>query len=143
MLTFLQLPWASLSLASTTFFGILLAGLTWIMPGINAILIAFRRPDLYQLTNNTGRFLGLPRLVWIGIIWLIFIVPVYAAAFGYPVYQGLQQSGTSYLALTNVSGVGWALIFVVVGIIVYFVMRAVNVRHGINVKMIFQELPPD
>ena len=113
------------------------------MPGINAILISFRRPDLYQLTNNTGRFLGLPRLVWIGIIWLIFIVPVYVAAFGYPVYQGLQQSGTSYLALTNVSGVGWALIFIVVGIIVYFVMRAINVRHGINVKMIFQELPPD
>lgn len=143
LLTFVQLPWANLSLASTTFFGILLAGLTWIMPGINAVLIPFRRPDLYQLTNNTGKFLGLPRLVWIGIVWLIFIVPVYAAAFGYPVYQGLQQSGASYLALTNVSGVGWALIFLVVGIIVYFVMRAVNTSRGINVKMIFQELPPD
>ncbi len=143
LLTFVQLPWASLSLASTTFFGILLAGLTWIMPGINAILIPFRRPDLYQLTNNTGKFLGLPRLVWIGIVWLIFIVPVYAAAFGYPVYQGLHQSGASYLALTNVSGVGWALIFIVVGIIVYFVMRAVNTSRGINTKMIFQELPPD
>ncbi len=143
LLTFVQLPWANLSLASTTFFGILLAGLTWIMPGINAVLIPFRRPDLYQLTNNTGKFLGLPRLVWIGIVWLIFIVPVYAAAFGYPVYQGLQQSGASYLALTNISGVGWALIFVVVGIIVYFVMRAVNASRGINVKMIFQELPPD
>jgi amino acid transporter len=143
LLTFVQLPWASLSLASTTFFGILLAGLTWIMPGINAILISFRRPDLYQLTNNTSKFLGLPRLVWIGIVWLIFIVPVYAAAFGYPVYQGLQQSGAKYLALTNASGVGWALIFIVVGIVVYLVMRAVNTSRGINVKMIFQELPPD
>jgi amino acid transporter len=143
LLTFVQLPWASLSLASTTFFGILLAGLTWIMPGINAVLIPFRRPDLYQLTNNTGKFLGLPRLVWIGILWLIFIVPVYAAAFGYPVYQGLQQSGASYLALTNVSGVGWALIFLVIGIVIYYVMRAVNTSRGINVKMIFHELPPD
>ena len=143
LLTFVQLPWASLSLASTTFFGILLAGLTWIMPGINAILISFRRPDLYQLTNNTSKFLGLPRLVWIGIVWLIFIVPVYAAAFGYPVYQGLQQSGAKYLALTNASGVGWALIFLVIGIVIYYVMRAVNTSRGINVKMIFQELPPD
>jgi amino acid transporter len=132
-----------LSLASTTFFGILLAGLTWIMPGINAILIPFRRPDLFQLTNNTGKFLGLPRLVWIGIVWLIFILPVYGAAFGYPVYQGLQQSGAKYLALTNASGVGWALIFIVVGIIVYLIMRVVNTSRGINVKMIFQELPPD
>jgi len=133
----------NLSLASTIFFGILLAGLTWIMPGLNAILIPFRRPDLFQLTNNTGRFLGLPRLVWCGIIWLIFIVPVYAAAFGYPVYQGLKTSVTSYLSLSSASGVGWALIFLLIGIVIYFVMRAVNTSRGINVKMIFQELPPD
>ncbi len=132
-----------LTLASTTFFGILLAGLTWIMPGLNAILIPYRRPDLFQLTNNTGKFLGLPRLVWCGIIWLIFIVPVYVGAFGYPVYQGLIASGTSYLSLSNSAGVGWALIFLVVGIVIYFVMRAVNTSRGINVKMIYQELPPD
>lgn len=132
-----------LSLASTTFFGILLAGLTWIMPGLNAILIPVRRPDLFQLTNNTGKFLGLPRLVWSGIIWLIFIVPVYIAAFGYPVYQGLIKSGTSYLSLSNSAGVGWALIFVVIGIVIYFAMKAVNTSHGISTKMIFQELPPD
>ena len=132
-----------LSLASATFFGILLAGLTWIMPGLNAILIPYRRPDLFQLTNNTRKFLGLPRLVWCGIIWLIFIVPVYVGAFGYPVYQGLLASGTSYLSLSNSAGVGWALIFLVIGIVIYFVMRAVNTSRGINVKMIFQELPPD
>jgi len=132
-----------LSLASTTFFGILLAGLTWIMPGLNAILIPYRRPDLFQLTNNTGKFLGLPRLVWSGILWLIFIVPVYVGAFGYPVYKGLISSGTSYLSLSNSAGVGWALIFLVIGIVIYFVMRAVNTSRGINVKMIYQELPPD
>ena len=132
-----------LSLASATFFGILLAGLTWIIPGLNAILIPYRRPDLFQLTNNTRKFLGLPRLVWCGIIWLIFIVPVYVGAFGYPVYQGLLASGTSYLSLSNSAGVGWALIFLLIGIVIYFVMRAVNTNRGINVKMIFQELPPD
>jgi amino acid transporter len=140
---FYVLTFFGVSLASTTFFGILLAGLTWIMPGLNAILIPYRRPDLFQLTNNTGRFLGLPRLVWYGIIWLIFIVPVYLAAFGYPVYQGLRSSGTAYLSLSNSSGVGVALILIVIGIVVYFVMRSVNTSRGINVKMIFQELPPD
>lgn len=133
----------ALSLASTTFFGILLAGLTWIMPGLNAILIPYRRPDLFQLTNNTGKFLGLPRLVWSGILWLIFIIPVYVAAFGYPVYQGLRASATSYLSLSNASGVGWALIFLAVGIVIYIVMRVVNASRGINVKMIYQQLPPD
>jgi amino acid transporter len=140
---FYVLTFFGVSLASTTFFGILLAGLTWIMPGLNAILIPYRRPDLFQLTNNTGRFLGLPKLVWYGILWLIFIVPVYLAAFVYPVVKGLQSSGGSYLSLSNSSGVGWALVILVVGIVVYFVMKAVNNSRGINTKMIFQELPPD
>jgi amino acid transporter len=140
---FYVLTFFGVSLASTTFFGILLAGLTWIMPGLNAILIPYRRPDLFQLTNNTAKFLGLPRLVWYGIVWLIFIVPVYVAAFGYPVYHNLQTSGTAYLSLSNTSGVGVALILVAVGIVIYFVMRFVNTSRGINVKMIFQELPPD
>jgi amino acid transporter len=145
VLTFINqyIPSINLSLASTTFFGILLAGLTWIMPGLNAILIPYRRPDLFQLTNNTRKFLGLPRLVWFGIVWLIFIVPVYVGAYGYPVYQGLLKSGTTYLSLSNSAGVGWVLIFLVIGIVIYFVMRAVNTSRGINVKMIYQELPPD
>src|SRR5215469_8800815 len=140
---FYVLTFFNVTLASTTFFGILLAGLTWIMPGLNAILIPYRRPDLFQLTNNTGKFLGLPRLVWSGIIWLIFIVPVYVGAFGYPVYQGLRSGATSYLSLSNSSGVGVALIALAVGIVIYFLMRIVNASRGINVRMIFQELPPD
>jgi amino acid transporter len=140
---FYVLTFFGVSLASTTFFGILLAGLTWIMPGLNAILIPYRRRDLFQLTNNTGKFLGLPKLVWYGILWLIFIVPVYLAAFVYPVVKGLQSSGSSYLSLSNSSGVGWALVILAAGIVVYFVMRAVNSSRGINTKMIFQELPPD
>jgi amino acid transporter len=140
---FYALTFFGVSLASTTFFGILLAGLTWIMPGLNAILIPYRRPDLFQLTNNTGKFLGLPRLVWYGILWLVFIVPVYAAAFVWPVIKGLLASGSAYLALSNPSGVGWALLFIVAAIVVYFAMRFVNARRGINVKMIYQELPPD
>ncbi|MGH2495693.1 MAG: APC family permease [Ktedonobacteraceae bacterium] len=142
---FYLLTFFNFTLASTTFFGVLLAALTWIMPGINAILIRWRRPDLFQLTNTTRNFLGLPRLVWFGIVWLIFIIPVYLAAFVYPVVQGLQKQGGAYLSLSsaNTSGIGWALVFLAVGIIIYFVMRAINTSRGINVKMIYQELPPD
>src|SRR5947209_11073668 len=134
---FYLLTFFNFSLASTTFFGVLLAGLTWIMPGFNAILIRWRRPDLFQLTNNTRSFAGLPRLVWFGILWLIFIIPVYLAAFVYPVVQNLQKQGGAYLSLSsaNTSGIGWALIFIVVGIIIFFVMRAINTSRGINVKM--------
>lgn len=134
-----------LSLASTTFFGVLLAGLTWIMPGLNAILIPYRRPDLFQLTKNTSTFAGLPRLVWYGILWLVFIIPVYAAAFLWPVIQGLlaAKSSSDFISFSNTTGIGAALILIVLGIVIYFVMRSVNNSRGINTKMMFQELPPD
>jgi len=140
---FYVLTFFGLNLASTTFFGVLLAGLTWIMPGLNAILIPYRRPDLFQLTNNTKKFLGLPRLVWYGIIWLIFIVPVYLAAFVYPVGQQLFGGGSGFLTFASSSGVTWAVGLVLVGIVIYFVMKAINNANGINTRMMFHELPPD
>ena len=142
---FYVLTFFNLTLASTAFFGVLLAGLTWIMPGLNAILLPYRRPDLFQQTNTTGTFLGLPRLVWYGIVWLIFIVPVYLAAFVWPVVQSVLsfKSASDFISYNNTSGVGWAVLVVLVGIVIYFVMKTVNNRQGIDTKMMFQELPPD
>ena len=142
---FYVLTFFGVSPASTIFFGVLLATLTWIMPGLNAVLIPYRRPDLFQLTNNTGKFLGLPRLVWCGILWLIFIVPVYLASFVWPLIQSVIsfKSASDFLTYSNTSGIGLALIIIVVGIIIYFVMKVINNSHGINTKMMFQELPPD
>src|SRR5260370_3469410 len=45
---FYVLTFFGVSLVSTTFFGILLSGLTWIMPGLNAILVPYRRLALLQ-----------------------------------------------------------------------------------------------
>lgn len=142
---FYVLTFFGVSPASTIFFGVLLATLTWIMPGLNAVLLPYRRPDLFQLTNNTGKFLGLPRLVWCGILWLIFIVPVYLASFVWPLIQSVIsfKSASDFLTYSNTSGIGLALIIIVVGIIIYFVMKVINNSHGINTKMMFQELPPD
>ncbi|HEV7237187.1 MAG TPA: amino acid permease [Ktedonobacteraceae bacterium] len=142
---FYVLTFFGVSPASTIFFGVLLATLTWIMPGLNAVLLPYRRPDLFQLTNNTGKFLGLPRLVWCGILWLIFIVPVYLASFVWPLIQSVLsfKNASDFLTYSNTSGIGLALIIIAVGIIIYFVMKVINNSHGINTKMMFQELPPD
>lgn len=141
---FYALTFFGVSPASTIFFGVVLGALTWIMPALNAILMPYRRPDLFQLTNNTGRFLGLPRLVWYGIIWLVFIIPVYLAAVIWPIIRSIQEKGASDFTNFNSSdGVALSLAVVLLGIIIYFVMKAINNSHGINTKMMFQELPPD
>ena len=41
-------PSGKLNLVATLWFSIFMAALTWIMPGVNAILIRFRRPDLVR-----------------------------------------------------------------------------------------------
>jgi hypothetical protein len=74
---------------------------------------------------------------------LIFIIPVYLAAFVQPLVASIQANGFNVLKITDSSGVGGSLVIVVIGIIIYFVMRAVNNSRGINTKMMFQELPPD
>lgn len=121
----------------------MLAALTWIMPGLNALCLPYRRPDLFQLTGRTGKVLGLPKLVWCGILWPLFILPVYASALLWPLIQGVRSGGTAYLGLANPSGIGMALVFVGVGIAIYIVMRLVNKARGIDVTLMFQELPPD
>ncbi|GAC1349150.1 MAG: APC family permease [Ktedonobacteraceae bacterium] len=141
---FYVLTFFGVSPASTIFFGVLLSALTWIMPGLNAILMPYRRPDLFALTNNTRNFLGLPRLVWYGIVWLIFIIPVYLAAAVWPVIKAIQANGASeFITFNSTDGVAFSLAVIVVGIIIYFVMKAVNTSSGINTKMMFHELPPD
>ncbi|HEY4385956.1 MAG TPA: amino acid permease [Ktedonobacteraceae bacterium] len=142
---FYILTFFNVTLAATTFFGVLLAGLTWIMPGLNAILLPYRRPDLFQLTGVTRTFLRLPSIVWYGIIWLIFIVPVYLAAFVWPVIQQLSavRSNSDFATFANTTGIVYALVIILLGIIIYFVMKVVNQRQGIEMKMMFQELPPD
>jgi amino acid transporter len=141
---FYVLTFFGVSPASTIFFGVLLAALTWIMPGLNAILMPYRRPDLFALTNNTRNFLGLPRLVWYGIVWLIFIIPVYLAAGVWPVIKAILANGASeFITFNSTDGVALSLVVIVVGIIIYFVMKAVNTSSGINTKMMFHELPPD
>jgi len=141
---FYVLTFFGVSPASTIFFGVLLAALTWIMPGLNAILMPYRRPDLFALTNNTRNFLGLPRLVWYGIVWLIFIIPVYLAAGVWPVIKAIQAKGASeFITFNSTDGVALSLAVIVVGIIIYIVMKAVNLSNKIDTKMMFHELPPD
>ena len=56
-----------LNLAGTAWFSIMMAALTWTLPGINAILVRFRRPDLVR---NAPYSRALP---WIGLAWLVFL----------------------------------------------------------------------
>ena len=124
-----------LNLAGTAWFAIVMLILTWIMPGINALLVRWRRPDLVR---NAPFSKALP---WLGLVWLLFPVWVYVFAVGKPIKQALQGTGRLHYLETN--GILDALFFYGLGVVIYFVMAYRSRAKGVDTKMLFTEIPPD
>src|SRR6266536_1492088 len=105
-----------LNLAGTAWFSITMAILTWTMPGVNALLVRIRRPDLVR---NAPFARALP---WVGLGWLVFPVWVYVLAVGKPIWDSLTVSGASKLTYLEQNGILDALIFYAIGVVIYLVM---------------------
>lgn len=131
-------PSGKLNLVATLWFSIFMAALTWINPGLNAILIRFRRPDLVR---NAPFKRALP---WVGVVWLVFPLWIYYFAAAKPIWQSVTGSGSNTgLAYLNSTGITGSLVFVAIGLIIFGVVKLHNRRGGIDEKMMFTELPPD
>jgi len=132
---FLATAGNKLNLAGTAWFAIVMALLTWTMPGVNALLVRFRRPDLVR---NAPFGKALP---WLGLAWLVFPVWIYIFAVFKPIEKSLQGSGKLHYLETN--GILDALVFFAIGLVIYIVMSMRSRAAGVDTKMLFTELPPD
>ena len=130
-------PDGKLNLVATLWFSIFMAALTWIMPGVNAVLIRFRRPDLVR---NAPYSRALP---WLGVAWLVFPLWIYYFAAVKPVWDTLRSSGTGRLNYLNHSGITGSLVFAGIGLVIYIVMKLVQRSKGVDTAMLFAEIPPD
>jgi amino acid transporter len=124
-----------LNLAGTAWFSIVMAVFTWSLPGFNAILVRWRRPDLIR---NAPFSKALP---WVGALWLLFPLWVYIFAVIKPIVNALKGGGALTYLETN--GILDAAVFYVLGLLIFFVMRYRARRAGVDEKMLFTELPPD
>jgi basic amino acid/polyamine antiporter, APA family len=115
-------------------------------PAINCILLKRRRPDIFELapTWSKRKFLGAPVMVWLGIIWLAYLVPIFALAnLWVPIHQmfGMESSVLlNYAFSTGLILVGAGLFL---GTIYYIVRRVYISRQGIDLNMIFSAIPPE
>ena len=124
-----------LNLAGTAWFSIVMALLTWTLPGVNALLVRLRRPDLVR---NAPFSRALP---WLGLAWLVFPVWIYIFAVIKPIEKSLRGSGKLHYLETN--GILDAGVFFAIGLVIYIVMRVRARSAGVDTKMLFTELPPD
>jgi amino acid transporter len=126
-----------LNLVASAWFTILASSLSWINPGINAILARFTRPDLVK----TAPFIKW--LPWLGIVWLAFTVALYWFAGLGPIIKNLRNSGSNPLSYLNSSGVSFVGIILVIGIVWYVIRSITNRRAGVETALMYKSLPPD
>ncbi len=112
---FLATTGNKLNLAGTAWFAIVMALLTWTMPGVNALLVRVRRPDLVR---NAPFGKALP---WLGLVWLVFPVWIYIFAVFKPIENSLEGGGKLHYLETN--GILDALLFYAIGVVIYVVMQ--------------------
>jgi len=131
-------PEGKLNLVATLWFSIFMAALTWIMPAVNAIVAPFTRKDLMR---------GAPWRLWLplfGLIWLAIMAITYWFAGIKPVTDFVgRATGESGLAYYNRTGLSFTIGAFVVAILIYVVQTVRNRRAGVNLAMMYQEIPPE
>jgi len=134
-------PDGKLNLVSTVWFSILMALFSWVMPGVNAIVSRFSRPDLIR--NAPWR-----RGLWaFGVIWLIFAVFTYWFAGIKPISDAvnaaLKPGKSGVLSYFNDNGITMTIALYAIAVIIYIAVAIRNRVAGVETSLLYHELPPD
>jgi len=133
---FLTLIYFDFNPVNYAFWSVLMTFTSFIFPAICALLLQRRRPDLMK---------AVPWRKWmvpVAILWLMIIIPFY-------IFAGVIGSvppltpGLSFVDYAMSTGLVATAVTIVLGIVIYFVLRWYNLKHGIDFKQIFQTIPPE
>ena len=105
------------------------------MASFAAIVLPYRRPDLFaQASEGVKRkIFGVPVITLLGLGNLLLFTLILIAAFKTPAFSGPTGSRA------NLFVVG----IYVSGFILYFVARAVRKARGVNLDLLYKEIPPE
>jgi hypothetical protein len=126
-----------LNLVASAWFTIVASGLSWILPGVNAVLARFTRPDLVK----DAPFIRL--LPWIGAVWLVFTVVLYWFAAINPILQNVTGAEASPFDYLNATGISFAIVIALIGVVWYVIQAIRNRQRGVETQLMYRMLPPD
>ena len=117
--------------------GVLAGVVTVIIVAIAALVFPTRRADLYRASPANVRFLGIPVLYIVAplsILCMLFLVWCTVA------YPALVMMG-------NTANMWWIPAFIgmiiVVGLVVYFGAKLIRRSQGVDIDLVYKELPPE
>src|SRR5579875_2001946 len=125
------------SVLSTSFFTLLslgvLAGVVTILAvSVAAITFPFRRPELYRSSPANISVAGIPLLVIVAILSIAVMIGLAYVVLSYPQLGIIPWQGFVFMGS-----------LVVAGLLIYFIARAVRSTQGVNLDLIYRELPPE
>ncbi len=130
------------SVLSTDFFTWLALGVEAgvvciVIVGVAALAFPSRRPDLYQSSPANVRFLGIPVLYIVAPLAILVMLFLTWCTVTFPA-----------LALAGDSGNLWQIpafmgMIVVVGLVIFYVAKFIRRRQGIDIDLVYRELPPE
>jgi basic amino acid/polyamine antiporter, APA family len=100
-----------------------------------AILLPYRRPELFNEAPQAvrRRIAGVPLITLLGIGNLVLFTLILIASFRTAAFSGP----------TGGRAIAFVVAIYVVGAIVYFAARALQQRRGVNVDLLYKEIPPE
>lgn len=133
------LAWSVLSSSFATLLsmGVLAGVVTIITVSVAAIAFPFRRPDLYRNSPANVNIAGIPLLPVVAVLSMAVIVGLAYLVLTY------QQLGIATAQLGPLPGFIFMGALIVIGLVIFFVARFVRARQGINLDLIYRELPPE
>ncbi len=125
------------SVLSTSFFTLLslgvLAGVVTILTvSVAAIAFPFRRPELYRSSPANVSVAGIPVLPIVAVLSIVVMIGLAYVVLAYPQLGIIPWQGFAFMGS-----------LVVLGLLIYFIARAIRLTQGINLDLIYRELPPE
>jgi len=105
------------------------------MASFAAILLPYRRRDLFEQAPEAVRrkIAGIPVMTLLGVGNLVLFTLILIASFDTPAFSG----PTSGRAIAFVVGIYAS------GVVLYFISREIQRRRGVNLDLLYKEIPPE
>jgi amino acid transporter len=100
-----------------------------------AILLPYRRPELFESAPDMvkRRVGGVPLIVIAGVVNLVLFTIILYSSFTLPSFAGPVGA----VAVAFVLGI------YVVGLVIYFIAAVIRTQQGINLNLLYSEIPPE